>query len=157
MPSSSSDLVKEISNHVDWDKTVIFTEDLDIIAQSSNININDININHIKELLEYFDGRDKSVSKGLYIFDVRFNIYRYHPPLVYGRTGSPTQSKGVCLAKGIRDGTTVYCLITYKLPVLSSLAVPQLIKFFRHHIGELSESELFPSNHNLETPKDPAY
>lgn len=62
-----------------------------------------------------------------------FDVHRFHPPLVYGRRGGPDEGEGIALCRAIKDGAPIYGLITYKLPILSARAVPQLIDYMRRN------------------------
>jgi len=58
-------------------------------------------------------------------------VHRFHPPLVYGRRGGPDEGEGIALCRALKDGSPIYGLITYLLPILSARAVPQLIDYMR--------------------------
>eukprot|EP00918_Siedleckia_nematoides_P074069 GHVU01161823.1.p3 GENE.GHVU01161823.1~~GHVU01161823.1.p3 ORF type:complete len:116 (-),score=18.01 GHVU01161823.1:630-977(-) len=88
------------------------------------------------------DERDVTIGRGLTIGGRRFEVHRIHPPLVYGRRGNPDDSEGIAVAHGSRDGRAIVAVCTYKLPYLSTKMVPQLINFFREHLGDLPAWEL---------------
>ena len=56
--------------------------------------------------------------------------------LIYGRTHSvdPREGEGFCLARAKVTAGNVYAIITYKFPVLSAKAVPDLQNFIKQHI-----------------------
>lgn len=58
-------------------------------------------------------------------------LCRFHPPLVYGRRGDPSQEEGegIAVCKVAQGSRTLFCLITYVYPTLSARAVPQLKEF----------------------------
>lgn len=58
-------------------------------------------------------------------------MHRFHPPLVYGRRGGPDEGEGIALCRAIKEGTPIYAVITYVLPILSARAVPQLVDYMR--------------------------
>ena len=77
-------------------------------------------------------------------------MFRFHPPLVYGRKGDADVGEGICCCVGTEKGTSnkVYMIICYELPIVSARAIPQQIDFFNKHsknhlpsfiVGELSK------------------
>ena len=73
----------------------------------------------------------------------RYEVHRYHLPLVYGRSHAETEqdSVGVALCKTSAAGgeMTVFVLITYKMPALSARVVPLLQTFCTQVVEPLSQ------------------
>ena len=87
------------------------------------------------------DDRDTTVGEGFFINNEHFDVHRFHPPLVYGRRGGPDDGEGIALCKFVPKQPTgsethQFLLITYLLPILSSKAVPQMVKFVENNCGE---------------------
>ena len=84
--------------------------------------------------------RDTTVGEGFFVNNEHYDVHRFHPPLIYGRRGGPDDGEGIALCrfkpknpKG--DEAYQFLLITYLLPILSSKAVPQMVKFAETHLG----------------------
>ncbi|OWY90765.1 hypothetical protein PHMEG_00040957, partial [Phytophthora megakarya] len=65
------------------------------------------------------------------LLNEQYDVHRFHPPLVYGRRGDPSQEEGegIAVCKVTQGSRTLCCLITYVYPTLSARAVPQLKEF----------------------------
>ena len=85
------------------------------------------NYSYLKRwFLEAYNGRDETITKGLTIDKVHFDVHRFHPPLIYGRISNEELNEGISLAKGkTNDDKICYILITYLLPIVSARAIPQ--------------------------------
>lgn len=73
--------------------------------------------------------RDVTVGEGFHVNNEHFDVHRFHPPLIYGRRGTPDEGEGIALCRfkphnSLDDETYQYLLITYLLPILSAKAVP---------------------------------
>lgn len=115
----------------EWAKAVFFDHEGHVIA-SKGFTVD------ARELLPYLhalDSRDQTIGAGFTLNRHHFDVHRFHPPLVYGRRGGPDEGEGIALCQALRNGTIIFGLITYELPILSARAVPQLIEFCRNHIG----------------------
>ena len=71
---------------------------------------------------------------------MHFDVHRFHPPLIYGRRGTPDDGEGIALVRfkpnsKAGDETHQFMLITYLLPILSAKAVPEMVKFVESHLG----------------------
>lgn len=78
-----------------------------------------------RKFIEAYNNRDETITKGLIIDKVHFDVHRFHPPLVYGRISNEELDEGICLAKGkSKEDEIIYILITYLLPVVSARAIP---------------------------------
>lgn len=89
-------------------------------------------------LTQACEDRDTTVGNGFYINDVHYDVHRFHVPLIYGRRGGPEDGEGIALARiepRSPRGNEKYwfLLITYKLPILSAKAVPQMVEFASHY------------------------
>ena len=90
-----------------------------------------------------FADRDCTIGEGFFINDVNYEVHRFHPPSIYGRRGTPEDGEGIALTRfrptnAAADETHWFMLITYRLPVLSSKAVPEMIEFIeRNKLGRV--------------------
>ena len=76
--------------------------------------------------------RDVTIGEGFFINNEHFDVHRFHPPLIYGRRGTPEDSEGIALCRfkpknAVEGEEFQFLLITYKLPILSAKAVPQMV------------------------------
>ena len=79
-----------------------------------------------------FADRDCCMGEGFFINNINYEVHRFHPPSIYGRRGTPDDGEGIALTRfrpsnAASDETWWFMLITYKLPVLSAKAVPEMI------------------------------
>jgi len=93
----------------------------------------------ISGVVSAMDDREAAIGRGLTVNGERFEVHWWNPPLVYGRRGGPTNesSEGIALLKGYVKSEVIFALITFKLPILTSLAVPQLVNFYRKCLGDV--------------------
>merc|ERR1719264_2256695 len=97
-----------------------------------------ITAQELSGIVKAYEDRDSAIGPGFMLNNVRYEIHRYHPPLIYGRMGNCDSGEGISCARGKdKNGLTVYLLICYELPIISARAVPQQIEFFNKHIGRL--------------------
>ena len=95
----------------------------------------------IRFYVQAYEDRDTTVGEGFYINNVHYEVHRFHPPLIYGRRGSPDEGEGIALCKfkpnkaSGQGETYQFLLITYLLPILSAKAVPQMVKFCETNLG----------------------
>lgn len=73
---------------------------------------------------------------------MHYDVHRFHVPLIYGRRGGPEEGEGIALARieprnKRGDEECWFLLITYKLPVLSAKAVPQMVEFASNYCKSL--------------------
>eukprot|EP01026_Neomeris_dumetosa_P015186 TRINITY_DN15753_c0_g1_i5.p3 TRINITY_DN15753_c0_g1~~TRINITY_DN15753_c0_g1_i5.p3 ORF type:complete len:128 (-),score=12.40 TRINITY_DN15753_c0_g1_i5:61-444(-) len=75
---------------------VVFNEEHQVFGGTYTPTLAEINI-----LKDTFQDRNKSVKNGLLIQGIRYEVQRWHPPLVYGRNmyGDPTTARGVAIMK----------------------------------------------------------
>ena len=76
--------------------------------------------------------RDVTVGEGFYINNEGYEVHRFHPPLIYGRRGTPDEGEGIALCRfkpknAVEGEQFQFLLITYLLPILSAKAVPQMV------------------------------
>ena len=93
------------------------------------------------------DDRDVTVGNGFFINDEHYDVHRFHVPLIYGRRGGPEEGEGIALARvepkaKQSDEEYWFLLITYKLPILSAKAVPQMVEFANNYLGTMSKAEV---------------
>ncbi|KAF0774522.1 hypothetical protein AaE_001777 [Aphanomyces astaci] len=84
---------------------------------------------YCRAFLKLFDSRDDTMGTGIVYLNEQYDVHRFHPPLIYGRRGDPAKGEGEGIAICKVEKASVYVLITYVLPTLSSRAVPQLQEF----------------------------
>ncbi|KAF4689289.1 hypothetical protein FOZ60_001766 [Perkinsus olseni] len=107
---------------------------------------------NVKGMIKAYSPADKgqaALSDGVDWLGIHFDVHAFYPPLLYGRQSlseegddiSPEMEStvGVAACNGLRNDVPIILVITYSLPVLSSRAVPQMIRFFREHIGYLPD------------------
>ena len=91
-------------------------------------------------MINSYNNRDETITKGMNLEGQHFDIHRFHPPLIYGRIANEELNEGICLAKGKnKQDEVIYFLITYLLPIVSARAIPQQIEFFNQNLGELDK------------------
>mmetsp|Transcript_4511 Transcript_4511/g.7631 ORF Transcript_4511/g.7631 Transcript_4511/m.7631 type:complete len:165 (+) Transcript_4511:89-583(+) len=99
----------------------------------------------LKPLSQLFVDRDEAIKHGITMQDVRYEVHRHHPPLVYGRsmTGTPESSEGVavCRVEAGPGGQPAYGLITYSMPNISARMVPMLQQFCEKHLSATAATE----------------
>lgn len=83
----------------------------------------------------YTKSREQAIQQGIVLGRKRYEVFRYHPPLIYGRmvANEPKDSAGIAVLR-IEDskalgGKTGYMLVTFKLPETSARIVPKLVQF----------------------------
>lgn len=93
---------------------------------SKTVTLLRLNCSKLKRwFIEAYNNRDETITKGLTIDKVHFDVHRFHPPLIYGRITSEELNEGISLAKGKgKDDKVCYILITYLLPIVSARAIP---------------------------------
>lgn len=92
----------------------------------------------LKKVLETvcLEDRDEAIREGLLFMGIRFEIFQFHPPLVYGRTAGVTtkESVGIVVVRHALDGKKecpllddgckgekeCYMIVTYTLPETSA-------------------------------------
>jgi len=140
----------------DFHSAVIFDEKGSKVA--CNESGGEFSESDLQALTELFGDRDKAIGGGACLGGHKFDLHRYHPPLVYGRRGDPHDGEGICVARGERNGKECFAVITYRLPVISSVAIPQLVQFFRKYVGELEQWDpIMKSTTGLPSPPGPAF
>ncbi|KAG2485022.1 hypothetical protein HYH03_016225 [Edaphochlamys debaryana] len=110
----------------------VFFNEQGVIASSFTVDASEL-----KGLQALYNDRDEAIRHGMNVLGTRYEVHRYHPPLVYGRTmgGVPEQSEGIALCRvEAKGGQSVYGLITYQMPNISARMVPLLQKFCQDHL-----------------------
>ncbi|EFN56055.1 hypothetical protein CHLNCDRAFT_145521 [Chlorella variabilis] len=93
-----------------------------------------------QQLAASFEGRDAAMSRGLRLEGRRYEVHRYHPPLVYGRSMvdcEPEQSTGIAVCRVDRSrlgARPCYIAVTYEQPQTSARIVPRLVAFAQQHL-----------------------
>ncbi|RHY37739.1 hypothetical protein DYB38_004804 [Aphanomyces astaci] len=108
----------------EWAKAVAFNQEGKVIAATAKPLDGEI-----AAFLKLFDSRDDTMGTGIVYLNEQYDVHRFHPPLIYGRRGDPAKGEGEGIAICKVEKASVYVLITYVLPTLSSRAVPQLQEF----------------------------
>lgn len=101
------------------------------------------------------EARDKAITDGLLFAGKRFEVFQFHPPLVYGRTAVPKQpikdGWGIVVVRhelsdhrtcilgddgsaGIDQGRTVYLIAAYPLPNTSAYILAQAKSFIGKYL-----------------------
>lgn len=130
------DLGPKLEEMKEWDKVVIFDQTGKVLIKKNC----EVSEEEIKQMLESYADRDKTITQGFMLNKVHFEVHRFHPPLIYGRIENETLNEGICLVKGKNSKEEViYMLITYLLPIVSARAIPQQIEFYNSNIGEIDK------------------
>merc|ERR1711862_875061 len=117
----------------EWSRALVFDGSNNVIAK---LNC-DASPCEIEALQKAYEGREQAIGPGFTINGTRYEVHRYHPPLIYGRMGNCDEGEGISLAKGTdKNGNRIYLLICYQLPIISARAVPQQVEFFNSHLGQ---------------------
>eukprot|EP00826_Nyctotherus_ovalis_P031176 TRINITY_DN2488_c0_g2_i5.p2 TRINITY_DN2488_c0_g2~~TRINITY_DN2488_c0_g2_i5.p2 ORF type:complete len:149 (-),score=50.99 TRINITY_DN2488_c0_g2_i5:178-624(-) len=95
----------------------------------------------VKHFMGSLESRDKIVGSGFDLGGTHYEVLRFHPPLVYGRTGEPSsewKGEGIayCRVKSKVNNEHVHMVITYLLPVVSAKAIPEMLEFAKTFLGE---------------------
>ena len=90
--------------------------------------------------MQAYADRDVTIGDGFFINKEHFDVHRFHPPLIYGRRGTPDEGEGIALCRfkpknAVEGEQYQFLLITYLLPILSAKAVPQMVKFVESYCG----------------------
>jgi len=129
-------LKDEMKKQEEWAKAIIFDETCAVVAEMNCPAKKE----ELASYLKAVDSRDNTVGAGFTLLNQHYDVHRFHPPLVYGRRGNADEGEGICLCRGkSKKGKTLYMIITYMLPIVSARAIPQQIKFYNTHIGELDK------------------
>lgn len=110
-------------------------------------NLPALDVGELPAVASAFADRGKAMMRGITLCGVRYEVHRYHPPLVYGRTavlegpGREQESVGIALCKteAANGEMTVFALITYAMPALSARMVPQLKRFCKEVVEPLQQ------------------
>ncbi|KAK9856838.1 hypothetical protein WJX84_006303 [Apatococcus fuscideae] len=121
----------------DCSKVVVFDQQGSILFSTSAAIASEL-----LSLTRLFADRDRAISSGMCVGGQKYEVHKFHPPLMYGRAHNgvdPEVAEGAALHVVERNslGHPVYIFITYKLPVLSGKAVPQLVQFARQTLQAL--------------------
>jgi len=125
-----------LGSQSEWTRAVIFDGRCSVHATSgSQVSPADLQV-----MTTAFKDKDTTFGLGVNIAGVNYEVHRFYPDegLIYGRTHAvdPREGEGFCLARATQrsSGEEVYALITYKFPVLSAKAVPDLQNFLKQWI-----------------------
>ena len=98
--------------------------------------LNNTITSHAQAFLTAFNDRDTTFGQGLNIGGVNYEVHRFYDEegMIYGRTHSvdPQEGEGVALVRQPDSkGAFVFALVTYRFPILSAKAVPELQAFLK--------------------------
>ncbi|KAG1655782.1 hypothetical protein FOA52_013083 [Chlamydomonas sp. UWO 241] len=121
----------------DASRVVVFSEDGTVLYSDFQADPSEL-----KTLAVVFVERDAAIRTGMMVGGTRYEVHRFHPPAVYGRTmgGTPETSEGAAVYK-VDVGTSggpAYCFITYQMPNISARMVPLLTTFCNEHLAAKS-------------------
>ncbi|QDZ22841.1 hypothetical protein HOP50_09g53890 [Chloropicon primus] len=106
-------------------------------------NLASVDDRELPAIASLFAGRDKAMMKGITLEGQRYEVHRFHPPLVYGRTATKGEDESVgialCKTSAAEGEMTVFALMTYKMPALSARMVPLLQRFCKETIEPLQQ------------------
>jgi hypothetical protein len=145
-PLGKKDLVAALPVYFPEDAVVAVFREQGGVCLSQNYNHQN-HVGDFESITRSVDGgdRDEAIRQGIMFQGRRFEVYRYHPPLVYGRVaGVPTnESVGIavikhtiihhdCLSEDgeeIDKGTYCYMVVTYTLPETSARILTQALSY----------------------------
>ncbi|EKX44733.1 hypothetical protein GUITHDRAFT_152952 [Guillardia theta CCMP2712] len=126
---------RALKEKTEWTRRAVFDSNGKVLSMEGSISIQDL-----KGYLTAFNDKDTTFGNGFNIDGKNYEVHRFYEDdgLIYGRTHSvdPRDGEGFCFARAKR-GTTgewIYAIITYKFPVLSAKAVPELQDFMRQFV-----------------------
>ena len=132
-------LDEELAKKSEWNKVLIFDNEGKVIT-TKNLT-EKVPAEEIKLFMGCLESRDKIVASGFDLLGTHYEVLRFHPPLVYGRTGESSiewKGEGIayCRVKSKVNNSYVHIVITYLLPVVSAKSVPEMQEFAKTFIGE---------------------
>eukprot|EP00286_Rhodomonas_abbreviata_P010786 CAMPEP_0181317864 /NCGR_PEP_ID=MMETSP1101-20121128/16697_1 /TAXON_ID=46948 /ORGANISM="Rhodomonas abbreviata, Strain Caron Lab Isolate" /LENGTH=131 /DNA_ID=CAMNT_0023425289 /DNA_START=14 /DNA_END=409 /DNA_ORIENTATION=+ len=125
-----------LDNQKDWNRAYIFDGSAKVLAKFGQISEQDLQV-----FTTAFNDKDTTFGNGLNVGGANYEVHRFYEEegLIYGRTHSvdPQEGEGICLArvKQASSGQIVYAVITYRFPILSAKAVPDLQAFLSQHVA----------------------
>lgn len=129
------DIIAALPVYFPEESTVIVCRDDGIPCMSQNYPISrEEAVPELQKILETVNlgDRDAAIREGLMLMGKRFEIFQFHPPLVYGRmAGGPVREsigivvvrhavRGECALMGDCGGEDCYLIVTYGLPETSA-------------------------------------
>lgn len=115
----------------DASRFLVFNESGTVLASNFTANAAEL-----KPLTVLYNDRDDAIRHAMFLQGTRYEVHRYHPPLIYGRTmgGVPEQSEGCAMCRVEGPSGVMYGVITYQMPNISARMVPLLQKFCEDHL-----------------------
>jgi len=49
--------------------------------------------------VQAYEDRDVTVGEGFTVNNEHYDVHRFHPPLIYGRRGTPDEGEGIALCR----------------------------------------------------------
>ncbi|KAI3437647.1 hypothetical protein D9Q98_000098 [Chlorella vulgaris] len=133
---SASQLGVEAQRHLaDCSRVVIFDQAGSVLFANCKVLQGET-----QQLAASLEGRDAAILRGLRLEGRRYEVYRHHPPLVYGRSMvdcEPEMSTGIAVCRVDRSrfsSTPCYVAVTYEQPQTSARIVPQLVSFAQQQL-----------------------
>ena len=129
------DIVAALPVYFPEESTVVVCRNDGIPCMSQNYPISrEQAVSELQKILETVNlgDRDGAIREGLMFMGKRFEIFQFHPPLVYGRmAGVPVKESvgivvvrhavgGECALMGDSSGEDCYLIVTYGLPETSA-------------------------------------
>lgn len=140
------DLLAALSIYFSEDSTVVLMGENGQVCLSENYSGHH-GVSELRQIIETVnvEDRDQAIRDGLIFQGRRYEVFRFHPPLVYGRTGgvAPRESVGIvvikheltrkhaCFTKEDGPGSFDHCymVITYTLPDTSTYVLKNALAF----------------------------
>lgn len=86
-----------------------------------------------------FEDRSAAIRGGLVLGGQLYEVHRWHPPLIYGRTAAArtedSEGVAVCQVASRSCEPSRYALVTYGYPHVSARVVPTLVDFCVQFLG----------------------
>ncbi|EPR58848.1 profilin [Toxoplasma gondii TgCatPRC2] len=130
---TNKELLSLLLQQQDWKDAAVFRAlDGAILASTFPLTVEET-----QGIAAIFDSdRFTAVGKGILLQGERYEVFCFHPPLIYGRRGSGANSEGIALVRGVGpDAESLIVMATYSPPMVSACVVPQLTTFFRAYLG----------------------
>ncbi|KAJ1481914.1 hypothetical protein T484DRAFT_1953213 [Baffinella frigidus] len=119
----------------EWNRGIIFDASGAVQAKSGL----PVQAKDVQAFTTAFNDRDATFGNGLVIEGTNYEVHRVYEEegMIYGRTHSidPQEGEGIALVRTpAAAGGFVYGLVTYRFPILSAKAVPDLQAFLKQWV-----------------------
>ena len=88
----------------------------------------------LQSLRGAFADRQAAIKNGLILARRRYEVHRFHPPLIYGRAvidTEPEEGPGIAICNSVEN---VYAVVTFQPPETTARMAPLLKHFCEQHL-----------------------